>query len=66
MKTVKVSRTKGFQRWAERRKVSFEIFQYGGWFSKSKSLGKAVTNAQDLINMCEVSQIVDVRSFIWI
>lgn len=64
-KSVKISRTRGFQRFLEKRKLGVEVFLYRGWLRRAVCLGKAALKLEGLLNGCEVHEVVDVGILIF-
>ncbi|KAJ3332982.1 Coiled-coil and C2 domain-containing protein 1B, partial [Kappamyces sp. JEL0680] len=60
--TIKIERTKAFQRFLERRKATFEAYAVTkslfGIMSTKTPLGKAVVKLDDLLSKCEIHQVV--------
>lgn len=63
-KRIKITRTKPFQRFLERRKATFELFHVKsglfGLMSRRVALGKAVVKLDALLTRCEVHQVFPV------
>ncbi|KAJ3273745.1 Coiled-coil and C2 domain-containing protein 1B [Borealophlyctis nickersoniae] len=61
VKKVRIERTRTFQRYLERKKATFEVFHYRGFFGLGKriSLGKCSVKLDALLTKCEVHEIVE-------
>ncbi|KAJ3304723.1 hypothetical protein HDV03_002408 [Kappamyces sp. JEL0829] len=61
--TIKIERTKAFQRFLERRKATFEAYAVTkslfGIMSTKTPLGKAVVKLDDLLSKCEIHQLME-------
>ncbi|KAJ3036005.1 Coiled-coil and C2 domain-containing protein 1B [Rhizophlyctis rosea] len=62
-KKIKIERTKGFQRYLERKKATFDVYHYRGVLfglaGKKVSLGRATVKIDALLNKCEVHEVVE-------
>ncbi|KAI8827160.1 uncharacterized protein EV422DRAFT_28179 [Fimicolochytrium jonesii] len=59
---VKIARTRGFQRYLERKKATFEVFHYQRGFlllGKRVSLGRIQVKMEPLLTKCEVHEIAE-------
>ena len=66
--TVKIEKTKAFQRYLERKKATFEVNMatksFFGLMSQQKLIGKASLKIDQLLTRCEVHQYVQVEFFL--
>lgn len=60
-RVLKIERTKAFQRFVERRKLSMELWQYRGFLRKAVSLGRVAVRLEDLLTRAEITGSFDVR-----
>ncbi|KAF9927023.1 hypothetical protein BGZ67_007793 [Mortierella alpina] len=57
-KTLGIERSRAFQRFVERRKVTFEVWHYRGMLWKDYLLGRAQVPLQALLNHSEINEII--------
>ncbi|KAK3847539.1 MAG: hypothetical protein J3R72DRAFT_167165 [Linnemannia gamsii] len=57
-KTVGIERTRGFQRFVERRKATFEVWHYRGLLWKDYLIGRGQIALQPLMNHSEIHEII--------
>ncbi|KAL1919989.1 uncharacterized protein VTP21DRAFT_1135 [Calcarisporiella thermophila] len=58
-KRIPIDRNKAFQRHLERKKATFEVFHYRGFFRKAVSLGRAQCTLSPLLRQCEIHEVVE-------
>ncbi|KAJ3272381.1 Coiled-coil and C2 domain-containing protein 1B [Terramyces sp. JEL0728] len=63
---IKIERTKGFQRFLERKKATFEVFYMSkslfGMLAKRVTIGKIILKLDDLLSKREIHQVMDVNN----
>ncbi|KAF9906415.1 hypothetical protein EC991_000662 [Linnemannia zychae] len=57
-KTVGIERSRGFQRFVERRKATFEVWHYRGLLWKDYLIGRGQIALQPLLNHSEIHEII--------
>ncbi|KAI7831377.1 hypothetical protein BC939DRAFT_498827 [Gamsiella multidivaricata] len=57
-KTLGIERTKAFQRFAEKRKATFEVWHYRGLLWKDYLIGRAQVPLESLLNHSEIHEIL--------
>ncbi|KAG0208709.1 Coiled-coil and C2 domain-containing protein 1B [Mortierella sp. GBA30] len=57
-KTIGIERSRAFQRFVERRKVTFDVWHYRGLLWKDYLLGRAQVPLHSLLNHSEINEIV--------